>query len=169
MSSVLALPKHEAIKVRGNIVKAARLCVENRSHIEYTEGYQRWYGISHKCRYQHGKYPLHADCSAITTWYYWTTTRHWEDLNDFINGEDWTSGYTGTQVAHGKDINANELKPADLVFYGGTRDIPAHVAVYIGPDKVISHGGLSGDPQVYPLNLYGVMPIIRYKRYIVEA
>lgn len=169
MGSVLALPKHDAVKVRGNIVKAARLCVEHKENVHYTEGWQRWEGISHDRRFQKGEYPENADCSGLGSWLVWTCTRAWSHVGDFLNGENWSGGYTGTMTQHGIDIhNSDELKPADFVFYGGTYDAPAHVAYYVGPGKVISHGDMPGDPQVYPLNLYNALPVVRFKRYITE-
>jgi cell wall-associated NlpC family hydrolase len=67
---------------------------------------------------------------------------------------------------HGEQVSFASLLAADAIFYGGSMEIPAHVALYVGDGKVISHGGVAGDPQVYPINLFGALPLTQARRYI---
>lgn len=156
---------HDRIKIRNNVCKAAILGAKNRSHMIYTEGPARWSGIAQNKIAARGEFPPAADCSAYVTWCFWTYTRHFRYIGDFVNGLNWTAGYTGTMTQHGQDIKYSDLIHADVVFYGGSWAIPAHTALYIGNGQVVSHGQ-QGDPRVYPVNLYGALPITRYKRYI---
>lgn len=162
--SPLGLNESERRSIRGTMAEAAHFVVEHKPL--YTEGAYRWDGIANHRRYQNHQGPRYADCSAVCTWYAWTSTRHWPQIGDFVNGENWNYGYTGTMTQHGIDVNNDELLTGDMVFYGGSYSVPAHVAMCVGNGKVISHGGMRGDPQVYPTDLYGVLPITRYKRYI---
>jgi hypothetical protein len=36
---------------------------------------------------------------------------------DFLNGENWSAGYTGTLLEHGTEVDVSTMQPADLVFY----------------------------------------------------
>jgi cell wall-associated NlpC family hydrolase len=151
-------------KIRGKAFSAAYTGYLHHNQMTYTEGSLRWSGIDgHHRAYRH-EFPPFADCSAFVTWCYWDATRA-EKTWDFVNGDNWAGGYTGTMTEHGADVSGNELLMADAVFYGGSWSVPAHVALYIGKGKVISHGQ-PGDPRIYPLNLNGVLPITRFKRYI---
>jgi cell wall-associated NlpC family hydrolase len=152
-------------RIREKAVKAALCAYNHRGSMSYSEGWDRWSGIAHGRRAYRHQFPEVADCSAFTTWCLWDATRA-ERTGDFVNGLHWQAGYTGTQTQHGEDVGGpGGLLIADLVFYGGSWDIPAHVAIYIGSGRVVSHGQ-PGDPRVYPTNLYGAMPITRAKRYI---
>ncbi len=151
-------------QIRGNIAHAAKLAAKKK--LIYTEGAARWDGIAHDRKAQRNEVPRYADCSSFYTWCTWTYTRKWDYLGDFLNGEDWLGGYTGSLTQHGEDVNAYDLLVGDAVFYGGSRMIPAHVAVYVGNGQVVSNGGDHNDPALYPTNLYNVLPIVRYKRYI---
>jgi cell wall-associated NlpC family hydrolase len=150
--------------IRGKAFAAAYTGYLHRGHMTYTEGPSRWSGIAgHHRAYRH-EYPPFADCSAFVTWCLWDATRA-ERTWDFVNGANWSGGYTGTMTQHGIDVSWGSLLMADAVFYGGSWSVPAHVAIYIGHGRVISHG-MQGDPRVYPVNLYGALPIRRFKRYI---
>jgi len=87
--------------------------------------------------------PPFSDCSSAVTWCYWTV---FGNGPDFINGASWTAGYTGTQISHGKEVTLAEAQVGDLVFYGKAHNDINHVAMYIGTNKVISHGS---DPVGY--------------------
>ena len=144
---------------------AAALCGYNhRNQMTYSEGWNRWSGISENRRAYKHEFPPVADCSAYTTWCLWDATRA-ERSGDFVNGLNWRGGYTGTMTQHGVEVPLDKLLTADLIFYGGTHSIPAHVAIYIGAGKVVSHGQ-QGDPRIYPLNLYGALPLNQARRYI---
>jgi cell wall-associated NlpC family hydrolase len=154
----------QRLAIRKKVFAAARTAVDNRNHTVYTEGWQRWSGIQEDRRSYKHESPFFADCSAMCTWYYWDATRA-EKLGDFVNGLGWRGGYTGTMTRYGEDVGLNQLLTADAIFYGGSWDVPAHVALYVGNGKVISHG-MPGDPRLYPINLNGALPITRAKRYI---
>lgn len=93
---------------------------------------KRWDGIFDNVRPPSA--PKYSDCSSAVSWIYWTC---FGEGPDFINGEDWNDGYTGTLDQHGTKISLSQAQPGDLVFYGNPID---HVAIYIGSGRVISHG-----------------------------
>ncbi len=87
------------------------------------------------------------------TWIYWTV---YGAGPDFLNGEDWKAGYTGSMQSHGRVIQFKDIQPGDLVFYAN----PAHVTMYMGGGKVVSHGG---DPvQIEAWNYRPVQEIRTY-------
>jgi hypothetical protein len=123
--------------VRQRIVAAASLGYRNRDAIHYTQNVQpaqgpcRMQGVREQIRPP--RFPHFEDCSSFATWCYWAAGA--PDPNGLgYNG----SGFTGTQVEHGR-VTADP-RPGDLVFYGGTASVPAHVAVYVGNGRVVSHG-----------------------------
>jgi len=127
----------------------------DRGSEHYTEGGQRWSGISgHVCP---TSAPPYSDCSSCTTWIYWTL---FGNGADFINGESWKAGYTGTQIEHGVDVGTAEagLAVGDLCFYYHPI---AHVAIYVGGGMVVSHGA---DPVGYYSYTYA--PLDYCRRYI---
>jgi hypothetical protein len=74
-----------------------------------------------------------TDCSAFATLCY--RAAGCPDPNGLhYNGY----GYTGTLVQHGERTSAP--RPGDLAFYGGTWQIPGHVAVIVEGGEVISFG-----------------------------
>jgi cell wall-associated NlpC family hydrolase len=155
---------HQRYVIREKAFTAARVAYEHRSEMTYTEGFRRWSGITeHRRAYKH-EFPPYADCSAFVTWCLWDATRA-EKSGDFVNGLGWAGGYTGTMTQHGEPVDLNALKTADAIFYGGSHEVPAHVALYIGSGKVISHGQ-EGDPRIYPIDLNGALPLNRAIRYI---
>lgn len=155
---------HQRYVIRQKAVSAALVAVSHRTETTYTEGRLRWDGIAHDRRAYRRESPHQADCSSLLGWCFWDATRA-ERLGDFVNGENWTGGYTGTMVNHGEDVTTVGLKPADAVFYGTNWARPAHTALYIGNGRVVSHG-MQGDPRIYPVSLFGALPILRAKRYI---
>lgn len=153
------LGRRQRIWTRRRIKRAAMLGYRKRGSIHYTQGVSRWSGIRLKRRSSKGQYPVWADCSSYVTWCYWDATAQYK-IRDFVNGQNWKAGFTGTQVRYGKRIK----KPAlvgDLVFYGGTSLTPAHVAIYVGGGKVISHGSEAG-PQYLKWNYRSVNQVRRY-------
>ncbi|SDH20156.1 Cell wall-associated hydrolase, NlpC family [Sinosporangium album] len=52
--------------------------------------------------------------------------------------------YTGTQFRQGRRVSTAELRPGDLVFFGGGFNDPTHVGLYLG-DGVMVHAPKSGD------------------------
>jgi cell wall-associated NlpC family hydrolase len=155
---------HQRRAIRQKAYHAALTGVQHRAQMHYSEGWNRWSGIAHDRRaFRHG-FPEAADCSSFVTWCLWDATRA-EGTGDFVNGLRWEAGYTGTMTQHGIEVAEADLLTADVVFYGGTHSVPAHTAIYIGAGKVVSHGQ-QGDPKVYPVNLYGALPVNHFRRYI---
>ncbi len=103
------------------------------------------------------KSPPYSDCSSTVTWIYWTL---FGNGPDFMNGEQWGAGYTGTLDKHGINVGANtaDLAIGDLCFYYHPMH---HVAVYVGGGKVVSHGT---DPVGY--NAWDYAPVDFCRRYI---
>jgi cell wall-associated NlpC family hydrolase len=52
--------------------------------------------------------------------------------------------YTGTQINQGRSVPLSDLRPGDLMFFGGTRSRPAHVGIYAGGGMMI-HAPHTGD------------------------
>lgn len=149
-------------RIRRLVKKGAYLALNNASAIHYTQGPRRWDGINLRKRAYRGEFPHYADCSAFTTWLYWDATRRYHAA-DFVNGEQWQGGYTGTQQDHGKQVGTNEKKVVgDLVFYGNQGGgVAEHVAVYVGNGLVISHGSEPG-PFLLRWNYRAVNEVRRY-------
>lgn len=152
-------------RARKRVVAAAYLGLHNAQRIHYTQGPQRWEGIAKHRRAYRGEYPTQADCSAFATWCLWDATLRYR-LPDFVNGEAWTGGYTGTQQDHGKRVPARtrSMLPGDLVFYGDQGGgVAEHVAVYVGNGLVVSHGS-EGGPYLLAWNYRPVNEVRRYIR-----
>ena len=146
MASVSGLSYKHRIQARDRAVGAAMLGVKNAASVHYTQGSRRWEGIAKKLNARMGQYPHYADCSAFVTWCLWNAlvvpglvTR------DIVNGSNWSGGYTGTLLAHGKEVRHLEnVQRADVVIYGdgGTGE---HTAIIVGKradghPMVVSHG-----------------------------
>jgi cell wall-associated NlpC family hydrolase len=126
-----------------------------RANEHYTEGPKRWSGITGKvCP---TKAPEYSDCSSFVTWIYWTL---FGNGNDFMNGEGWSGGYTGTLDQHGTQVpmSVNDLQIGDLCFYYHPMH---HVAIYVGGGKVVTHGM---DPVGY--YAWNYAPVDFCRRYI---
>ncbi len=52
--------------------------------------------------------------------------------------------YTGTQFRQGRRVTLSDLRPGDLMFFGGTAGHPAHVGLYAGGGSMI-HAPKTGD------------------------
>jgi len=52
--------------------------------------------------------------------------------------------YTGTQFRQGRRVARGDLRPGDLVFFGGGRGDPTHVGLYLR-DGVMIHAPKTGD------------------------
>lgn len=155
----LGLSPRQRILARRRIKRAALRAARYRWVIHYTQRGRRWDFIRGRCApWQHAYY---ADCSALATWLHWTAVARVYRLGDFVNGAGWQAGYTGTMVQHGVRISRPRLV-GDCVFYGGTRSVPGHVAVYIGNGLVVSHGSEAG-PMLVP---WAYRPVNQVRRYI---
>ena len=133
-NATLHLSPHE---VRARLKQVAMDGYTGRAHEHYSENMTlRWTGIhDHVCP---PNVPTYSDCSSFVTWVYWTL---FGAGTDFLNGERWAAGYTGTLKAHGRAVvpgaNATNLLPGDLCFYYHPMH---HVAMYVGNAKVVTHG-----------------------------
>ncbi|CUG91243.1 Hypothetical protein, putative [Bodo saltans] len=145
----------DASTIRHWLLDTAMNVYYDRANEHYTEGNQRWSGITgHVCP---PNAPEYSDCSSTVTWIYWTL---FGNGNDFMNNESWSAGYTGTLDQHGTQvpINTTDLAIGDLCFYYTPMH---HVAIYVGGGKVVSHGM---DPVgYYP---YDYAPVDFCRRYI---
>merc|ERR1712000_605723 len=98
--------------LRTHMMTAAKALIATKTH--YTQDApKRWNGITRK------EYPPNApvwsDCSSAVSWIYWTVFGTGKDI---LNGQNWKSGNTATQVQHGKAISLLNALHGDLVFYG---------------------------------------------------
>ena len=144
----LGLHAIQRARVRRRIKASAYLALRNAPVVHYTQGPARWQGIASHLRAYKGQFPHYADCSAFATWCHWDASLRYKP-RDYVNGEGWTGGYTGTMADHGVRVqDYTHLKVGDLVLYGPAPTYE-HVAVVvkggpIGSAQVISHGSEAG-------------------------
>lgn len=160
--SPLHLGPGQRAAIRSKCMDACMVAYHHAGIMRYSEGADRWSGINLRRRAYLNEYPPAADCSGCQAWIYWDATRA-ERLGDFVNGLNWSGGYTGTMTKHGSVVDRHELLRGDSVFYGGTHEVPAHVAMYIGNGRVFSHGS-PGGPRILSINYRP--DINQYRRYI---
>jgi hypothetical protein len=103
----------------------------------YTQGGSRWQGI--RDRMCPPTAPQKSDCSSAVSWIYWTV---FGAGPDFMNGDEWGGGYTGTLVSRGTKVpcTVESLRQGDLVFYGKPGKRISHVNMYIGDGMCVDHG-----------------------------
>lgn len=139
---------------RETVVSAAMFGYHNRGSIHYTQSSWRMYGVRNHIKPPN--IPRYEDCSSFATWCYWVAGA--SDPNGLgYNGQ----GYTGTQVNHGKYVTLGNASAGDLIFYGWSRGIPTHVAVYVGNGRVVSHGSEVG-PLFLPATYRSITTIRSY-------
>ena len=139
-------------------LQAAVLAYHNRRNIAYSEGWQRWDGITNHRHAWRGEYPHVADCSSFVTWCIYQGLHHY-GVRDVVNGLNWRAGYTGTMLNHGHHVS--RPFPGVCVTYGpGTG---SHEAIYTGGGLVVSHGNQAG-PLLLPLHYRG--DETRFRSYI---
>lgn len=79
---------------RDRAVQAALLGLHHAPAIHYTQGAERWEGISKHKVARKGQFPTHADCSAFATWCLWNGLHLGLGVKaDVVNGESWNAGY----------------------------------------------------------------------------
>jgi len=125
---------------RQALVKCGQALYNDRAKEHYTEGPERWQGITAKIRPPSA--PTYSDCSSAVSWCYWTVFGNGPDI---LNGESWSGGYTGTMATHGKAIPCNQMQPGDVALYGSGAPWD-HAEMYMGGGKMVSHGA---DPVSY--------------------
>jgi hypothetical protein len=160
--SATGLSYAQRVAARKRLKRAALLVARRRGVIHYTQSSRRWDFIRLRRRPSRGSIAYYADCSSLATALIWDACRVRErGLRDFVNGAGWRAGYTGTMVRHGARIGRPRLV-GDCVFYGGSRSVPGHVALYIGNGLVVSHGSEAG-----PLIIrWNYRPVVGVRRYI---
>jgi hypothetical protein len=147
MPSASGLDFNQRIQCRELAVQAAKLAHAHRAQVHYTEGKDRWLGITMKRVAADGEFAHFADCSSFVTWCLWNGLAHVFNTKDVVNGKAWKAGYTGTMYDNGMVVHdiANVLR-GDCVLYGPPPG--AHVAIVIGrmngTPMVISHGSEPG-------------------------
>jgi hypothetical protein len=168
MSSVSGLSVEHRIRARDRAVQAAILGLNHAPKIHYTQGPKRWDGIRLHKNARAGQYPLYADCSAFVTWCLWNglVLSGYTD-RDLVNGANWTGGYTGTMLAHGKHVeHLSSVQRADAVIYGHGEP-GEHTAIVVGVKNgvpmVVSHGSEAG-PFYLPYNYRS--DVMGFRRYI---
>lgn len=169
MSSVSGLSRDHRIRARDRAVQAATLALHHAPLIHYSQGSRRWDGIHLHKNARVGQYPNYADCSAFASWCVWNGLElsGFTD-RDLVNGTNWTGGFTGTMLAHGKAVtHLGNVQRADCVIYGhgGSGE---HTAIIVGvrasdgKPMVVSHGSEAG-PLFLPFDYRGdIMSIRRY-------
>lgn len=120
--------------VRGKIVAAAM----EAAHLYYTGQSHRFYSQPGRWTVDHGitgePVGYRSDCSQFVT-----SMFHSAGAPD-PNGTDYTGGYTGTLEQHCREIGRAQLKPGDLILYGGPGRTH-HVELYVGPgNRTVGHG-----------------------------
>lgn len=122
---------------RRAIVQWLRWGVTNTSRIHYSQGSWRMDAINHP-----GQLPLFTDCSAfVTLCYKWAMAPDPNGLG--YNG----TGYTGTLLSHMNHIERKDVKPGDLIVYGGGTGNHVVGVDSILPDgdfRTVSHGQEAG-------------------------
>lgn len=142
---ISGLSDDHAKHARTLISQNAQRLYNNRSNIHYTQKAARWEGIARRCNSAKGEYPRNADCSSLASWILWDAIARTYGVRDLVNNAYWRYGYTGSMYQRGKAVRLlKNIKIGDLVFYGGGRGIPSHVAISLGGRRVLSHGGESG-------------------------
>ena len=122
----------------------------------YNNRYRIWYSQVRpmRARNKGHRLPQTMDCSEFATLVYKRAGA--SDPNGMLfNGY----GYTGTLGARGRFVALSQARPGDLVFYG--RGHPwHHVAVYVGHNRVVSHGS-DGAPYLCHIDYRGDRGAIR--------
>lgn len=168
--SGLVLNTDQRAEARKIVLQGARKGLAHAPEIHYSQNaVLRWEAITHGLRVVKGQFPHHADCSSYATWLLMNAATHAKrdlTIEDFLNGEHFKGGFTGTLKDHGVRIGthgtADHVLPMDLAHYGGGSG--KHVAVCIGDGMVFSHGS-EGGPYKLPIHYRGDLAEIR--RYIL--
>jgi len=119
---------------RDGLKQAALWAVQSQKTIQYTQGTDRWSGIAnYVCPFV--DVPPYADCSSFVTWLYWSAFGLYPD---YLNGQNWKAGYTGTMADNGVQISLADAQFGDVVLYG---TYPYdHTVLYVGDGQAVSYG-----------------------------
>lgn len=144
MASVSGLRAPHRAVARHRVLEACGLMLAHKEQVHYSQGPDRWSGITEHLLPSHGQFPAHSDCSSSATWILWNALHVPYGVRDVVNDTRWLSGYTGTIARHGKQVrDLANLAVGDLILYG-YRWPYEHVAVYVGGGYVFSHGSEAG-------------------------
>ena len=144
MPSVSGLSRTQRIRARDRVVQAAELALAQKESMDYTQDLTlRWHGIAKDRRARKGEFPKHADCSSFATWCLWNGLFVRFQLDDIVNGLNWSAGNTTSMLGQGKRVRKlARLVPGDCVHYGSGET--AHVTIVVGRQNgepmVISFG-----------------------------
>lgn len=169
MSSVSGLNADQRLRARERVVQAAMLGIQKRAAIHYTQGSRRWDGIRLHKNARRGEYPSYGDCSSFATWCIWNgLVLSGFTRRDTVNGTNWTGGFTGTMLTHGKRVyHFENLLRGDCIIYGNGGS-GKHTAICVGRRRdgtmmVASFGNEAG-PLYVPYNYRS--DIMQARRYI---
>jgi hypothetical protein len=167
MTSVSGLSRDHRIRARDRTVAAALLALHHAPQVHYTQKPARWEGIRKKRNARLGQFPKNADCSSFATWCLWNGLHVGYGVRDTVNGANWTGGFTGTMLSHGKRVHKlSSVQRGDCVIYGhGAPGL--HTAIVVGRAKdgtpmVVSHGSEAGPFFVRYNYRADIMQIRRY-------
>jgi hypothetical protein len=85
----------------------------------------------------------YADCSGFCLWCCWVNGIGTNVVGPY-------NGWTGSMRLHGRVVTLAAALKGDMVFYGSPPDYH-HVAIYVGNNRVISHGQ-EGGPFLLPID-----------------
>ncbi len=135
---------------QSELVRIVKQDAANPNAAYYTQGYARWQGV----RAVYGRLQAKpktfprlrsGDCSAgVTRWHLAAWQSHLGFIpRDFVNGTDWSSGYTGSIADTCAEVKG-AIQVGDMPLYG--RGDYHHVMVVIDPAKKLcgNHGTQSG-------------------------
>jgi hypothetical protein len=163
MASVSGLSARHRAEARRIVLHGCNLLLSHPWDLHYSQGSNRWEGISSQRLIRRGQYPHHGDCSSTNTWLLWNALRVRFGVRDTVNGINWRGGYTGTMLNHGKPVHdlAN-LKVGDCAIYGW--GFPgSHTTLYMGGGMWFSHGSERGP---FKVSLYYRPDLMQIRRYI---
>jgi NlpC/P60 family len=144
---VSGLSDDHAAHARSLIARAARVMVQHKNEISYSQRLDRMVGIRNELTITKGEFPRTCDCSSTAKWMLWDAMARPYEVRDLVSHQNWVGGgWTGNMYMNGKRVvhDAN-LKVGDLIYYGNQGGgVPEHVAVYIGGGMVFSHGSQGG-------------------------
>ncbi|CAG8664153.1 11217_t:CDS:1, partial [Paraglomus occultum] len=131
---------------RDGLKEAALWTVSSQKTIQYTQNSpNRWSGINNNvCPFVN--VPPYADCSSFVSWLYWSAFGFYPD---YLNGENWSAGYTGTMGNHGVSVSLANAQPGDVVLYGAPPY--EHAVLYVGDGHAVSYGE-DGPAKLIPVN-----------------
>ncbi|RIA85196.1 hypothetical protein C1645_741777 [Glomus cerebriforme] len=109
----------EVTATREGLMQAALWTVNSGKSITYTQGQNAGQELT-----------IMFVPISFVTWLYWSAFGFYPD---YLNGENWAGGYTGTMANNGIVVPLSNAQPGDVVLY---RPDP-HAAIYVGNNQVV--------------------------------